>query len=163
MAENLFFGCQSPKVTSSELQKTIKYIKSETKQSKTANGYEKPEINYTNLVLLALKNNFTDSVVISDVYRFVLDHFPFYQNIKKTDDCWKRSLRHTIWEKSRRNIMFRNIHEKSDGQNRINYSYSLNPKYSQKLMETAQKLCIKNQDQIKRCMKRPELFESIIY
>ena len=87
---------------------------------------------------------------------------------EKNDDLWKRALKHSISENSRKKIFFRhvnlgdlNIQEKSG--NKHYYSYSLVPEWRQKLIESAQNACKKYQDQIKRAMKRPELFDMIVF
>merc|ERR1712062_755478 len=99
--------------------------------------------------------------VVRDIYNFVEEHFPYYEDLKdgkKAGDVnWKKSMRHTIWVFLRKNLILRHV---AEGQTKTIYSYSFTTSDGrQKMIEFAQKHCRKRQDQIKRCMRRPELFE----
>ena len=41
--------------------------------------------------------------------------------------------------------------------------YSLHPEMHQKLVESAKNACLKNEEQVKKAMTNPELFEALIY
>ena len=71
--------------------------------------------------------------------------------------------RHALWDKSKKNQFFQHVLEKNATPSRINFCYTINPQFYPKFINSAQKECLKNQDQIKRTMKRPELFENFVF
>ena len=94
MAAELFFSAQKSSFSNSFDEEADQNIPKKAKYEASANEYDKPEINFTNLVVLAVKNSPSGAVIVKDVYKFVQDNFPFYQDdVRKKDDLWKRSLR----------------------------------------------------------------------
>merc|ERR1711962_1942234 len=164
MAAELFFSAQKSSFSNSFDEGADQNMPKKAKYEGSENGYDKPEINFTNLVVLAVKNSPSGAVIVKDVYKFVQDNFPFYQDdVRKKDDLWKRSLRHALWDKSKKNQFFQHVLEKNATPSRINFCYTINPQFYPKFINSAQKECLKNQDQIKRTMKRPELFENFVF
>jgi len=135
----------------------------------TFKTYQRPMLSNTELVVLAMKNSSLDFVTVGDVYKFIEGFFPFYQHMnEKSNDLWKRAVKHVVSENSRKKLFFRHVnqvsdqgdlHQKGSGQKHYYYSYSLVPEWRQKLIESAQKSCKKYQAQIRRAMKNPDLFD----
>ena len=42
---------------------------------------------------MALKNNLNDHMEVSEIYKFIKDHFPFYRTAPSS---WKNSIRHNL-------------------------------------------------------------------
>merc|ERR1712079_754899 len=57
------------------------------------NGYPKPAYSYSCLIALALKNSLTGSMSVSEIYKFMCEHFPYF---KTAPSGWKNSVRHNL-------------------------------------------------------------------
>merc|ERR1711862_775910 len=137
----------------------------------TLNGYEKPCLNNTHLVTLAIKNS---KLIVRDIYEFIVKHFPYFEPLCKKNDEWKRTIRHTLGAKIKTKCITRHVNQGETVCNELNckqaachkrlssYLYSLAPDKKDILLERVRTLCLENKDQIKRSMRQPELFDNLI-
>nr|XP_033774723.1 forkhead box protein R1 isoform X2 [Geotrypetes seraphini] len=69
--------------------KRLKYFKQKTSQTK----WPRPPINYCSLIYLALSNSRDGSLSVQQIYKFIWEHFPFFQT---APDGWKNTIRHNL-------------------------------------------------------------------
>lgn len=55
--------------------------------------FQKPIFPYSCLIAMALKNSKTDALLVSQIYIFICEHFPYY---KTAPIGWKNCIRHTL-------------------------------------------------------------------
>ncbi|XP_030077345.1 forkhead box protein R1 isoform X2 [Microcaecilia unicolor] len=70
--------------------KRLKYFK-QKRDSQTE--WLRPPINYCSLISLALSNSRDGSLNVQQIYKFVWEHFPFFQT---APDGWKNTIRHNL-------------------------------------------------------------------
>ena len=111
--------------------------------------------------------------MVHELYNFVAENFPYFGINGPAANHWKNSLRHTLIRKelftSKENPGLKKgcefggnaPHYKHEG--KASKFWSLQPEMHQKLVESAKNACLKNEEQVKKAMTNPELFEAFIY
>ena len=74
-------------------KKRIKAAK-ETARRVKETGFPKPAHSYSSLIALALKSSHTGSMSVSEIYKFMREHYPYF---KTAPAGWKNSVRHSLW------------------------------------------------------------------
>jgi hypothetical protein len=115
--------------------------------------YPKPAFSYSCLIAMALKNSRNGSLPVSEIYKFMCDHFPYF---KTAPSGWKNSVRHNL----SLNKCFEKI-EKPGNSARKGCLWALNPAKIHKMDEEVQKWSRKDPMAIRRAMSDPENLELI--
>jgi len=115
--------------------------------------YPKPAFSYSCLIAMALKNSKTGCLPVSEIYKFMCDHFPYF---KSAPSGWKNSVRHNL----SLNKCFEKIEKPGTGA-RKGCLWALNPAKVTKMDEEVQKWSRKDPIAIRRAMSDPENLELI--
>ncbi|CAL8088933.1 unnamed protein product [Orchesella dallaii] len=115
--------------------------------------YPKPAFSYSCLIAMALKNSKTGSLPVSEIYKFMCDHFPYF---KSAPSGWKNSVRHNL----SLNKCFEKIEKPGNGA-RKGCLWALNPAKIHKMDEEVQKWSRKDPIAIRKAMSDPENLELI--
>jgi hypothetical protein len=116
--------------------------------------YPKPAFSYSCLIAMALKNSKTGSLPVSEIYKFMCDHFPYF---KSAPSGWKNSVRHNL----SLNKCFEKIEKPGNNGARKGCLWALNPAKIHKMDEEVQKWSRKDPLAIRRAMSDPENLELI--
>lgn len=136
--------------TSSNRKKNQKSQNSHANNEGKENGYPKPAYSYSCLIALALKNSHTGSMSVSEIYKFMCEHFPYFKN---APSGWKNSVRHNL----SLNKCFEKIEKPaSNGSQRKGCLWAMNPNKIQKMNEEVQKWSRKDPQAIKKGMAMPD-------
>merc|ERR1712241_583734 len=134
------------------------HTKSQTNNSNAEgkeNGYPKPAYSYSCLIALALKNSHTGSMSVSEIYKFMCEHFPYFKN---APSGWKNSVRHNL----SLNKCFEKIEKPaSNGSQRKGCLWAMNPNKIQKMNEEVQKWSRKDPQAIKKGMAIPDCLPAL--
>lgn len=116
----------------------------------------KPAYSYSCLIALALKNSTTGSMSVSEIYKFMCEHFPYF---KTAPSGWKNSVRHNL----SLNKCFEKIEKPStNGTNqRKGCLWAMNPEKINKMDEEIKKWSRKDPQAIKKAMVYPETLEAL--
>jgi len=116
----------------------------------------KPAYSYSCLIALALKNSPTGSMSVSEIYKFMCEHFPYF---KTAPSGWKNSVRHNL----SLNKCFEKIEKPStNGTNqRKGCLWAMNQEKIQKMDEEVKKWSRKDPQAIKKAMVYPETLEAL--
>jgi len=116
----------------------------------------KPAYSYSCLIALALKNSATGSMSVSEIYKFMCEHFPYF---KTAPSGWKNSVRHNL----SLNKCFEKIEKPSaNGTNqRKGCLWAMNPEKIAKMDEEVKKWSRKDPQAIKKAMVYPETLEAL--
>lgn len=117
------------------------------------NGFPKPAYSYSCLIALALKNSQTGSMSVSEIYKFMCEHFPYF---KTAPSGWKNSVRHNL----SLNKCFEKIEKPAtNGSQRKGCLWAMNPAKITKMDEEVAKWSRKDPMGIKKGMLMPETLE----
>ncbi|CAD5228677.1 unnamed protein product [Bursaphelenchus xylophilus] len=123
---------------------------------KTANGYKKPNFSYSCLIGLALRNAEDGELTVSEIYRFLCHHFPFF---REAPSGWKNSVRHNL----SLNKCFEKVEvEVADAQGRKSCLWRMNPTKGEKMEAEIQKWRERSSSTIGLAMITPSDLEPII-
>merc|ERR1719282_2239218 len=116
----------------------------------------KPAYSYSCLIALALKNSATGSMSVSEIYKFMCEHFPYF---KTAPNGWKNSVRHNL----SLNKCFEKIEKPSaNGTNqRKGCLWAMNPEKITKMDEEVKKWSRKDPMAIKKAMVYPHTLEAL--
>ena len=137
---------------------TKKSSKASTNEKENCNngGFPKPAYSYSCLIALALKNSRSGYMSVSEIYRFMCEHFPYF---KTAPTGWKNSVRHNL----SLNKCFEKIEKPAPvGSNqRKGCLWAMNPAKIAKMDEEVLKWSRKDASAIKRGMSAPNTLESL--
>jgi len=116
----------------------------------------KPAYSYSCLIALALKNSPNGSMSVSEIYKFMCEHFPYF---KTAPNGWKNSVRHNL----SLNKCFEKIEKPSvNGTNqRKGCLWAMNPEKINKMDEEVKKWSRKDPMAIKKAMVYPHTLEAL--
>jgi len=119
-------------------------------------GFPKPAYSYSCLIALALKNSRTGSMSVSEIYKFMCEHFPYF---KTAPNGWKNSVRHNL----SLNKCFEKIEKPaSNGTNqRKGCLWAMNKEKIIKMDEEVKKWSRKDPMAIKKAMYYPNTLEAL--
>merc|ERR1712110_1324183 len=120
------------------------------------NGFPKPAYSYSCLIALALKNSPNGSMSVSEIYKFMCEHFPYF---KTAPNGWKNSVRRNL----SLNKCFEKIEKPSaNGTNqRKGCLWAMNPEKITKMDEEVKKWSRKDPQAIKKAMVYPHTLEAL--
>jgi len=126
------------------------------KLAEKENGYPKPGYSYSCLIALALKNSHTGHLSVSEIYKFMCEHFPYF---KTAPAGWKNSVRHNL----SLNKCFEKIERPSVGgtNQRKGCLWAMNPAKITKMDEEVLKWSRKDPMAIKKGMVHPHTLEKL--
>ncbi|KAE9421023.1 hypothetical protein Angca_002149, partial [Angiostrongylus cantonensis] len=123
-----------------------------------ASPYPKPGWSYSNLIALALKNSETGQLTVSEIYAFMLEHFPYFRT---APSGWKNSVRHNL----SLNKCFCKVELDEElsviQQTRKSCLWMINPDRLDKVEQDIRKWRERNPDAATEGMARPEDLQSI--
>jgi len=124
--------------------------------NKENSGLPKPGYSYSCLIALSLKNSHTGHLSVSEIYKFMCEHFPYF---KTAPTGWKNSVRHNL----SLNKCFEKIEKPSaNGTNqRKGCLWAMNPAKIQKMDEEVAKWSRKDPMAIKKGMTHPHHLEQL--
>ncbi|EDV93110.1 putative GPI-anchored protein pfl2 [Drosophila grimshawi] len=117
--------------------------------------FPKPAYSYSCLIALALKNSRAGSLPVSEIYSFLCQHFPYFEN---APSGWKNSVRHNL----SLNKCFEKIERPAtNGNQRKGCRWAMNPERICKMDEEVQKWSRKDPGAIRGAMVYPEHLEAL--
>ncbi|XP_014216452.1 uncharacterized protein LOC106645178 [Copidosoma floridanum] len=115
--------------------------------------YPKPTYSYSCLIAMALKNSQTGLLPVSEIYKFMCDHFPYF---KTAPSGWKNSVRHNL----SLNKCFEKVEKADTGSNqRKGCLWAINSSRKQKMDEEMKKWSTKDRSLILSSLLNPEFLE----
>uniref|UniRef100_A0AAV2J3C1 Fork-head domain-containing protein n=1 Tax=Knipowitschia caucasica TaxID=637954 RepID=A0AAV2J3C1_KNICA len=117
--------------------------------------FPKPIYSYSILIFMALKNSQTGSLPVSEIYSFIMEHFPYF---KTAPDGWKNSVRHNL----SLNKCFEKVENKKGNSSRKGCLWALNPSKVDKMQEELHKWRRKDLGRVRRSMSKPEGLDHLL-
>lgn len=134
---------------------SVKANKSAASNGSSSSSFPKPAYSYSCLIALALKNSRAGSLPVSEIYSFLCQHFPYFEN---APSGWKNSVRHNL----SLNKCFEKIERPAtNGNQRKGCRWAMNPERICKMDEEVQKWSRKDPAAIRGAMVYPEHLESL--
>ncbi|KAH8318166.1 hypothetical protein KR074_011743 [Drosophila pseudoananassae] len=133
----------------------VKPLQQKVKLPAVGSAFPKPAYSYSCLIALALKNSRAGSLPVSEIYSFLCQHFPYFEN---APSGWKNSVRHNLslnkcFEKIERPV--------TNGNQRKGCRWAMNPERISKMDEEVQKWSRKDPAAIRVAMVYPQHLESL--
>ncbi|EDV41530.1 uncharacterized protein Dana_GF17528 [Drosophila ananassae] len=133
----------------------VKPLQQKVKLPPVGSAFPKPAYSYSCLIALALKNSRAGSLPVSEIYSFLCQHFPYFEN---APSGWKNSVRHNLslnkcFEKIERPV--------TNGNQRKGCRWAMNPERISKMDEEVQKWSRKDPAAIRVAMVYPQHLESL--
>ncbi|XP_015038643.2 uncharacterized protein jumu isoform X1 [Drosophila pseudoobscura] len=133
----------------------VKPLQQKVKLPVVGSAFPKPAYSYSCLIALALKNSRAGSLPVSEIYSFLCQHFPYFEN---APSGWKNSVRHNL----SLNKCFEKIERPAtNGNQRKGCRWAMNPERITKMDEEVQKWSRKDPQAIRCAMVYPEHLESL--
>jgi forkhead box protein N len=120
-------------------------IKRKTKKAE----WTKPSYSYTCLITLAIKNSHAGALPVKQIYKFICEHFPFYQSAPIR---WKNCVRHNLCQS--------NFFEKKPRE-QGGWVWTISPCKLYNVNLELNRFKNRNLKGIKKAMKHPHLLESL--
>ncbi|KAH8241237.1 hypothetical protein KR032_004533 [Drosophila birchii] len=133
----------------------VKPLQQKVKLPAVGSPFPKPAYSYSCLIALALKNSRAGSLPVSEIYSFLCQHFPYFEN---APNGWKNSVRHNL----SLNKCFEKIERPAtNGNQRKGCRWAMNPERINKMDEEVQKWSRKDPAAIRGAMVYPHHLESL--
>ncbi|XP_017040059.1 uncharacterized protein LOC108087263 [Drosophila ficusphila] len=133
----------------------VKPLQQKVKLPPVGSPFPKPAYSYSCLIALALKNSRAGSLPVSEIYSFLCQHFPYFEN---APSGWKNSVRHNL----SLNKCFEKIERPAtNGNQRKGCRWAMNPERINKMDEEVQKWSRKDPAAIRGAMVYPQHLESL--
>ncbi|XP_026836854.1 uncharacterized protein LOC6552034 isoform X2 [Drosophila erecta] len=133
----------------------VKPLQQKVKLPPVGSPFPKPAYSYSCLIALALKNSRAGSLPVSEIYSFLCQHFPYFEN---APSGWKNSVRHNL----SLNKCFEKIERPAtNGNQRKGCRWAMNPDRINKMDEEVQKWSRKDPAAIRGAMVYPQHLESL--
>ncbi|KAH8351115.1 hypothetical protein KR084_004760 [Drosophila pseudotakahashii] len=133
----------------------VKPLQQKVKLPPVGSPFPKPAYSYSCLIALALKNSRAGSLPVSEIYSFLCQHFPYFEN---APSGWKNSVRHNL----SLNKCFEKIERPAtNGNQRKGCRWAMNPERINKMDEEVQKWSRKDPAAIRGAMVYPQHLECL--
>uniref|UniRef100_A0AAZ3RDM1 Fork-head domain-containing protein n=1 Tax=Oncorhynchus tshawytscha TaxID=74940 RepID=A0AAZ3RDM1_ONCTS len=149
-------GMYSTSGQSKSSQYSLQCLSTPTHQDSSMQSlFPKPIYSYSILIFMALRNSKTGSLPVSEIYRFMTEHFPYF---KTAPDGWKNSVRHNL----SLNKCFEKVENKIGNSSRKGCLWALNPAKIEKMQEELHKWRRKDPLTVRKSMARPEDLDRLL-
>ncbi|XP_042153300.1 LOW QUALITY PROTEIN: forkhead box protein N1-like [Oncorhynchus tshawytscha] len=149
-------GVYSTSGKSKSSQYSLQCLSTPTHQDSSMQSlFPKPIYSYSILIFMALRNSKTGSLPVSEIYRFMTEHFPYF---KTAPDGWKNSVRHNL----SLNKCFEKVENKIGNSSRKGCLWALNPAKIEKMQEELHKWRRKDPLTVRKSMARPEDLDRLL-
>uniref|UniRef100_A0A8C7R808 Forkhead box N1 n=2 Tax=Oncorhynchus mykiss TaxID=8022 RepID=A0A8C7R808_ONCMY len=149
-------GVYSTSGQSKSSQYSLQCLSTPTHQDSSMQSlFPKPIYSYSILIFMALRNSKTGSLPVSEIYRFMTEHFPYF---KTAPDGWKNSVRHNL----SLNKCFEKVENKIGNSSRKGCLWALNPAKIEKMQEELHKWRRKDPLTVRKSMARPEDLDRLL-
>jgi len=127
-----------------------------TQQNTNKTSYPKPPYSYSCLIGLALKNSLNEGLLVSDIYAFMVKHFPYFSD-EIAPSGWKNSVRHNLstgkWFEKKQTAQGLN--------NKRSVLWAIVPEKREQVEEALRKFRSRELFEIKESMRYPDQLEAL--